>query len=103
MQDPSAERDPRHMRALSPRFRTRGITGTQISGGTITGKEQNAQLTGLNWVQEAEDICRAPAGALQISLGLRMIQWLRSSRAMRMSVGGSTDTRGKCRSLGKIN
>ncbi len=58
MQDPSAERDPRHMRALSPRFRTRGITGTQISGGTITGKEQNAQLTGLNWVQEAEEMLR---------------------------------------------
>lgn len=58
MDDHTRERDPRHMRALSPRFRTRGITGTQISGGVITGKEQNPQLTGLNWVQEAEEMLR---------------------------------------------
>jgi hypothetical protein len=58
MDDHTHERDPRHMRALSPRFRTRGITGTQISGGVITGKEQNPQLTGLNWVQEAEEMLR---------------------------------------------
>jgi len=58
MHDHTQERETRHLRALSPRFRTRGITGTQISGGVITGKEQNAQLTGLNWVQEAEEMLR---------------------------------------------
>lgn len=48
---------PRHMRALSPRFGARGITGTQLSGGTIA-RESNPQLTGLNWVQEAEEMLR---------------------------------------------
>lgn len=52
------ERSPKHMRALTPRFTTKGITGTQLSGGVITGKEQNAQLTGLNWVKEAEEMVR---------------------------------------------
>ena len=52
------ERSPKHMRALTPRFTTRGITGTQLGGGVITGKEQNPQLTGLNWVQEAEEMLR---------------------------------------------
>ena len=52
------ERSPKHMRALTPRFVTKGITGTQLSGGVITGKEQNAQLTGLNWVKEAEEMVR---------------------------------------------
>lgn len=46
------------MRALTPRFTTKGITGTQLSGGVITGKENNAQLTGLNWVKEAEEMVR---------------------------------------------
>jgi hypothetical protein len=49
---------PRHMRALHPRFVTRGITGTQLSGGVISGYERNVQLTGLNWVTEAEDMLR---------------------------------------------
>ena len=48
---------PRHMRALSPRFGSRGISGTQLNSGTIS-KESNAQLTGLNWIQEAEDMLR---------------------------------------------
>ena len=52
------ERSPKHMRALAPRFVTKGISGTQLSGGVITGKEQNAQLTGLNWVKEAEEMVR---------------------------------------------
>jgi hypothetical protein len=46
------------MRAIAPRFGVRGITGTQLSGGTITGKEQNPQLTGLSWVNEAEEMLR---------------------------------------------
>jgi hypothetical protein len=51
--DYQSEQDeaPRHMRAL-------GITGTQLSGGMISGYERNAQLTGLNWVREAEDMLR---------------------------------------------
>ena len=52
------DRNPKHMRALAPQFRTRGITGTQLNGGTIAGKEQNPRLTGLNWVQEAEEMLR---------------------------------------------
>ena len=52
------ERSPKHMRALTPRFTTKGITGTQLNGGVITGKENNAQLTGLNWVKEAEEMVR---------------------------------------------
>ena len=52
------DKTPRHLRALSPRFVTKGITGTQLGGGVITGKENNAQLTGLNWVTEAEEMLR---------------------------------------------
>ena len=52
------EEAPRHMRALHPRFSVRGITGTQLSGGMISGYERNASLTGLNWVREAEDMLR---------------------------------------------
>ena len=54
----TVERNPKHMRALAPQFKTRGITGTQLNGGTIAGKEQNPRLTGLNWVQEAEEMLR---------------------------------------------
>ena len=53
-----SEETPRHMRALHPSFSTRGITGTMLSGGMISGYERNAQLTGLNWVREAEDMLR---------------------------------------------
>ena len=56
--DKTKERSPRHLRALTPRFTTKGISGTQLSGGVITGKENNPQLTGLNWVQEAEEMLR---------------------------------------------
>lgn len=54
----STDETPRHMRALHPRFKTRGISGTQLSGGMITGYERNAHVTGLNWVREAEDMLR---------------------------------------------
>ena len=50
------KRDEPHMKAMAPRFRTRGISGTQLSGGKIIGKEQNPKLTGLNWVREAEEM-----------------------------------------------
>jgi hypothetical protein len=52
------ERNPKHLRANTPRFTTKGITGTQLNGGAISGKEQNPKLTGLNWVQEAEEMLR---------------------------------------------
>ncbi len=34
----------------------RGITGTYLSGGQITGKEQNLRITGQNWIHEAEEM-----------------------------------------------
>ena len=49
---------PRHLRAKYPRFKTLGITGTQLSGGTISGYEQNTSLTGLSWVRAAEEMLR---------------------------------------------
>ena len=52
------ERSSKHLRALTPRFVTKGIAGTQLSGGVITGKEQNPKLTGLNWVNESEEMVR---------------------------------------------
>ena len=45
MNQQSKDKTPRHLRALSPRFVTKGITGTQLGGGVITGKENNSQLT----------------------------------------------------------
>ena len=51
-------REQKHLKAKFPRFRTKGITGTQLSGGVITGKERNASLTGLNWISEAEEMLR---------------------------------------------
>ena len=58
MDQQGKDKTPRHLRALSPRFVTKGITGTQLGGGVITGKENNPQLTGLNWVSEAEEMLR---------------------------------------------
>ena len=47
----------RHLRA-KPRFDVRGISGTQLGGGSLSGYENNTQLTGLNWVQAAEEMLR---------------------------------------------
>lgn len=41
------KRDLDHLKAKYPRFQTRGITGTQFSGGVISGKERNASLSTL--------------------------------------------------------
>ena len=49
---------PRHMRALYPKFKQYGISGTQLSGGVISGYEQNKYLIGLNWIKEAEEMLR---------------------------------------------
>jgi hypothetical protein len=49
-------RDTPYHKALFPRFITKGISGTQLSGGKITGKERNPKLTGINWIREAEDM-----------------------------------------------
>jgi hypothetical protein len=51
-------RDQKHLKAKFPRFKTKGISGTQLSGGVISGKERNASLTGLNWISEAEEMLR---------------------------------------------
>lgn len=48
----------KHLRARYPNFKTYGITGTQLSGGSITGYENNTKLTGLSWVNEAEEMLR---------------------------------------------
>jgi hypothetical protein len=48
---------PRHLRATSPRFGARGISGTQLNGGALS-VESNPELTGLNWVQAAEEMLR---------------------------------------------
>ena len=58
MDEHGTDKTPKHLRAMAPRFVTKGITGTQLGGGVITGKENNAQLTGLNWVTEAEEMLR---------------------------------------------
>jgi len=52
------DRSPKHLKALHPRLGVKGISGTQLSGGNITGKENNPQLTGLSWVSEAEEMMR---------------------------------------------
>ena len=44
------------MKAKFPQFKIKGITGTQLAGGKIVGKERNPKLTGLNWIREAEDM-----------------------------------------------
>src|SRR5210317_1652117 len=97
------EEAPRHMRALHPRFSVRGITGTQLSGGMISGYERNASLTGLNWVREAEDMLRtdpvvrpssAPHGAL--SLRWRMTHSVRSSLGLGMKRLALMDTLVRC-------
>ena len=49
---------PRHLKARYPKFRNYGITGTQLNGGSISGYENNPKLTGLNWVNEAEEMLR---------------------------------------------
>lgn len=48
---------PKHMRALAPRFKSMGISGTQLNAGVIS-KESNPKLTGLAWVTEAEEMLR---------------------------------------------
>jgi len=48
---------PKHLRASTPRFGVRGITGTQLNGGALS-VESNPELTGLNWVQAAEEMLR---------------------------------------------
>ena len=49
---------PKHLRALYPKFKTYGITGTQLYGGTISGYENNKYLVGVAWIKEAEEMLR---------------------------------------------
>ena len=39
-----------------PIYKTYGIPGTNLLSGYVSGKEQNPQLTGRNWVITAEDM-----------------------------------------------
>lgn len=41
---------------LPPLYRAYGIPGTNLNGGTISGKEQNPRLTGRQWTLTAEDM-----------------------------------------------
>lgn len=47
-----------YIKASTPELKVRGITGTNLGGGFISGKELNYQLTGRNWVEEAEEMLR---------------------------------------------
>lgn len=50
------KKDESNYHKSRPRFDNLGISGTQVSGGIITGKEKNPELFGVNWVEEAEDM-----------------------------------------------
>ena len=45
-----------YLKPQSEDMRVRGITGTNFSAGTISGKEKNPQLTGRFWADEVEDM-----------------------------------------------
>jgi len=48
----------RHIRAFDANYHQYGISGTQLSGGRISGYEQNTKLIGRNWIAEAEEMLR---------------------------------------------
>ena len=110
------QRPPRHLRAQHPRFGIKGIYGTQLSGGNITGKENNPQLTGLNWVSEAEEMMRTDPIVRRswhmlrqtlLSASWRFVPGVEGDRVAEedspMNVGGSMATLAKCLSAGKSN
>jgi hypothetical protein len=45
----------------SPNLRVRGISGTYLQAGRITGKEQNNRLIGSAWISEAEEMLATDA------------------------------------------
>lgn len=45
----------------SPNLRVRGISGTYLQAGQITGKEQNNRLIGSAWISEAEEMLATDA------------------------------------------
>lgn len=45
-----------HLEAELPVYEVKGITGTSLSAGYVTGKEHNPKLTTKNWVKEAEEM-----------------------------------------------
>ena len=44
-----------------PSFKVRGISGTNLNYGSISGYEHNSELTGSRWVTEAEEMLRTDA------------------------------------------
>jgi hypothetical protein len=114
----SEDNAPKHLRARYPRFKTLGITGTQLSGGTISGYEQNTSLTGLSWVRAAEEMLRTDpvvrrswhmlrqtllSATWRFEAGLKMIQSLKSLHDMQMKPLDSMVTQVKCLSHGRSN
>ena len=55
MNDKSTQKKEGHIKPRL-RFDNLGITGTQLSGGVITGKERNPELFGESWILEAENM-----------------------------------------------
>lgn len=52
---------PYRGQSSTPDLRVRGITGTYLQSGYISGKEQNHRLTGTSWVREAEEMLATDA------------------------------------------
>ena len=52
------ETDKAYIKAPRPRFIAKGISGTSLSGGVISGKERNPQLYGRAWVDACEEMLR---------------------------------------------
>tara|TARA_Y100000592_G_scaffold9199_2_gene12862 strand:+ start:5808 stop:7223 length:1416 start_codon:yes stop_codon:yes gene_type:complete len=50
--------NPKHLRALYPKFKQYGISGTRLSSGVIAGYEQNPSLTSYTWIKAAEEMLR---------------------------------------------
>jgi hypothetical protein len=79
----------KHLRARYPNFKTYGITGTQLSGGSITGYENNTKLTGLSWVNEAEEMLRTDP---VVRRSWHMLRQTLLSATWRFSPGIENDT-----------
>lgn len=57
----------------TPDLLVRGITGTYLQSGYISGKEQNHRLTGTSWVREAEEMLATDAS---VAASWRVLQTL---------------------------
>ena len=75
-----------------PPLGARGITGTYLSGGQITGKEQNLRLTGLQWVREAEEMLSTDP---VIQASWRVLKQTLLEASWRWIPGDNTDAQSK--------